>query len=274
MGILTLDITGNGVVMSADSQPVEILAGETHVLSTGGSRSRNAIVPWCGSAFRGLVGYVGTEAIGGVSTTEWLRRFVANHLDDALPDSCEALAAELTAEWKRLALPSVLEIFVSGVEGDELRFWYVRNSEGLDGWRYKQGSLEFRAADDLDPNYIKRDLAPNQTKEQLLATRMYSFWQGELDVAAPVFMTLVEIMGRIYAQGIKGFQPIATLDDLAYYVKFRLEFVKRLYSPSKGIYSGSTPPLGGDVFVFAVARSGEILQFHKNRGQAKSICKP
>jgi hypothetical protein len=120
-------------------------------------------------------------------------------------------------QWQRLGLPSVLEIFISGVEGGEVRFWYVGNSKGLydHDCTVKQPTSEFRAVDDLDVNYIPQDLGAGQTKEQLLKTHFYSFRQGVLLPAAPVFDAFRTILGPIYAHGGDGFEPVLSLDDLA-----------------------------------------------------------
>jgi hypothetical protein len=75
VGLLAVDVTSYGVVMSADNQQVEILGGESHVLPTTGQRSRNHILIRSGGGFAGLVGYVGTESIGGIDTMRWLRQF-------------------------------------------------------------------------------------------------------------------------------------------------------------------------------------------------------
>jgi hypothetical protein len=122
---------------------------------------------------------------------------------------------------------------ISGVEDDQVRFWFVRNSQGLHDhdWTYKPPRSEFQAVNDLDDNYMPRDLRPGQTKEQLLQTRLYSFRQGALLPAAPVFDAFGVILRTIYAHGVEGFEPVASLDDLAYYARQRMEFLKRLYSP-------------------------------------------
>lgn len=258
--------------MSADSQPVELLDGENRVLA-GAPRIRNPILIRDGGGFRGLIGYVGTEAIDRQSTSEWLSAFGASRAEDSLAGYADALAEALTKQWRRLGLPSVLEIFVSGVEDGEVRFWYVRNSKGLydHDFTFKQPSSEFRAVDDLDVNYIPRDLGAGQTKEQLLKTHVYSFRQGVLLPAAPVFDAFRTILGTIYAHGVDGFEPVSSLDDLAYFARQRMEFLKRLYSDKHGIYKKSPAPLGGTVHVLGVTLEGEIREYPKQRGQVKTI---
>jgi hypothetical protein len=50
-----------------------------------------------------------------------------------------------------------------------------------------------------------------------------------------------------------------------------MEFLKRLSSPKHGIYKKSRAPLGGDVHVLGVDRSGVMRIYPKIRGQAKRI---
>ena len=273
MALLALDVSTYGVVMSADSQPAELLDGENRILTSGAQRTRNPLLIRVGGGFTGLTGYVGTEYIGGAKTRDWLSAFGQEHPNEDLVAYANGLATALTEEWQRLGLSSALEIFISGVENGDVRFWYVRNSQGLydHDWTFKQPSTEFRAVDDLDPNYIARDLQPGQTKAQLLQTRMYSFREGVLLPAAHVFNAFSEIIETIYAHGIDGFEPIASLDDLAYFVRQRMEFLKRLYSAGHGIYKNPPAPLGGAVHVIGVKVDGEIREYPKLRGQAKTL---
>lgn len=272
MGVLALDIGHFGAVMSADSQPVQILHGSNRVIA-GGSLSRNPIVRRVGGGFRGLTGFVGTETIDEEPTGEWLEAFGRAHPDASVGDYSKTLAAELTRQWQRHGLSSVLEIFVSGVEGAEVRFWYVRNSQGLydQNFTFKQPSSEFRAVDDLDQNYIGPNLKAGQSKEQLLQTRLYSFRQGVLLPAAPVFDAFTGILATIYAQGIEGFEPVASLNDLAYLARQRLEFLKRLYSAKHGIYKKPPAPVDGIVHVYGVSRHGEIREYGKHRNQVRIL---
>ena len=62
MGLLAVDVTGFGVVMSADSRRVEIEGGQNRVLPPRAARRerRNPItVSWAGG-FTGLIGFAGT----------------------------------------------------------------------------------------------------------------------------------------------------------------------------------------------------------------------
>jgi hypothetical protein len=132
-------------------------------------------------------------------------------------------------------------------------------------------SSEFRAVDDLDGNFIGPELTSGQTKEQLLQTRLYSFRQGVLLPASLVFDAFSAMLASIYAQGVAGFEPLASLDDLAYLARQRLEFLKRLYSDKHGIYKKGPAPVGGTVHVFGVTRNGEIRDYGKHRDQVRVI---
>jgi hypothetical protein len=273
MGLLALDVSAHGIVMSADSQPVEIRDGETRVLTGGTPRTRNPILIRDGGGFRGLVGFVGTEDIGGTSTRDWLLRFGSNHANDDLATYATELGSALTDEWKRLGLTSVLETLVSGVVNADVRFWYVRNSDGLhdQDLTYRPPKAVFDVVDDLDANYVARDIQPGQTKEQLLQSRIYSFRQGALHPAALVFDAFSRVIATIYASGIDGFEPFSSLDDLGYFARQRMEFMKRLYSADHGIYKNPSAPLDGNVHVLGVALDGEIRQYPKLRQQVKVV---
>lgn len=273
MGVLALDVSGYGVVMSADSQPVALLDGETRVLNTTGQQNRNPILIREEGGFVGLVGFVGTEKIDGIPTRDWLRAFGDKRPQETLPEYANSLAAALSKEWQEHGLSSALEVFISGVENADVRFWYVRNSQGLydHDWTFKKPSAQFRAVDDLDQNYIAQDLHPGQTKEQLLKSRMYHFRQGVLRPAALVFDAFSLIMNSIYASGVPGFEPIDSLDDLAYFARQRIEFLKRLHSAQHGIYKQRPAPIGGKVHVFGVKVDGELREYPKQRDQARTL---
>jgi hypothetical protein len=125
VGLLAVDVSSYGVVMSADSQPVELLDHETRVLAQPGQRrTRNPILIRDAGGFVGLTGFVGTETIGGRTTREWLTAFDARHPEATLSEYASALGGELTEEWKRLQLRSILEILITGVESEDVRFVY------------------------------------------------------------------------------------------------------------------------------------------------------
>jgi hypothetical protein len=259
--------------MSADSQPVELLDHQTRVLAQPGARrKRNPIVIHEGGGFIGLTGFVGTETIGGRKTRDWLTTFGTRHASENLGAYASALGDELTEEWRRLGLSSILEILITGVEDGEVRLWFVRNSQRLhdDDWTYRAPCKRFYVVDDLDGRYVPRDLKAGQTKEDLLQARMYSFRQGALLPAAQVFDAFSGILRTLYAHQVEGFEPMGSLDDLAYLARQRMEFMKRLYSDKHGICKLSPAPLGGDVHVFGLTRAGELRKYPKIRSQAQT----
>jgi hypothetical protein len=258
--------------MSADSQPIEALGRQTRVLRQQGGLTRCPIVIRNEGGFVGFSGYVGTEEIAGSPTRDWLTAFGLRHAGLSLADNATALGRELTAVWTSLDLQSVLEILISGVENGDVRFWYVRNSQGLNNrdWTYKPPKQDFDVVDDLDGRYVPRDLQPGQTKEELLRERTYSFRQGVLLPAAPVFDAFSQILAMLYTHGIDGLEPVGSQDDLAYFARQRME-LKRLSSKKHGIYTKSPAPLGGEVHVLGVDRNGEIKTYPKIRAQAKVL---
>jgi hypothetical protein len=265
MGLITVDVFADGVVMCGDSQGIEILGGTHHIETGGGRRTRNPIVVHRGGGFTGLVGSVGTEQIEGTRAAAWLKSF-----SDGMPgvdheSFCPALAARLTEIWKRDDMKSILEILVTGVVDGDVKFWYVRNRDGLSGFGHSPPAVSFRSENDLDLNYVPPALRHGESKRSLLSRVMFSFWQGVHFPASVVFQGFQDIMGPIYASGVDGFVTISSLDDLGFYARVRMEFLKRLYSPTHGIYAkGQTPPVGGDVHTYGVALDGEVRRYVKN----------
>jgi hypothetical protein len=273
VGLLALDVSRFGIVMSADSQPVELFDGRIRVLRPSDTLRNNPIIVRRGGGFTGLVGYVGREGIEGTGTRSWLEHFSAQHPNDSLPEFCRALADALTRQWRRQHLKSALIIFVSGVEAGEIRFWFIHNTQGLyePAWTYIRPLPTFQAINDLDVNYVARDLAPGQTKEQLLQTRMYFFRNGVLRPSALIFDAFNAIMRAIYVQQIHGFTPIRSLNDLAFFDRQRIEFAKRLYSPKHGISKASSAGIAGEVHVLGVTRRGEVRRYGKHRNHVIAV---
>lgn len=156
MALLAVDVTEHGVVMSADSQLVEILPGDNRVLGSPGARSRNPIVIRTGGGFVGLVGSAGTEQIQNRSTAQWLQRFSGSWPSDDVGAFCDRLAATLTDVWRTDRLRSVLEVLVTGEVAGDVQFWFVRNSQGLrqSDWKHNEPAAAFASENDLDKNYI------------------------------------------------------------------------------------------------------------------------
>lgn len=274
MGVLAVDLTEHGVVMSSDSQPVEIVDGENRMDDSAGRRTRNPIVRRAAAGFVGLVGFAGTERVEGMATSDWLRRFDRRTPDDDLASFCGRLAVTLSDVWQRDGLRSVLEILVTGEIHGEIQFWFVRNSQGLrpDG-KHNPAADTFTAQDDLDA-YLTLDGNPGEGKTELVTRRPrpYSFWQGVLVPSSSVFDAFSLLLGTLVAGGVEGFDPIKSLDDVGQFARVRMEFLKRLCSPKHGIYSKNIPtPIDGDVHVYVVGLDGRICEYVKHSDQVKTL---
>jgi hypothetical protein len=270
MGLLTLDLCRFGVVMGADSQPIDLLEGSTRIHSQG-QRNANPIVEWHGARFTGLIGYVGRRSVAGLSTRSWLERFMVRNRDLTTSDFCERLAGQLTAEWRRLHLRSGLWVYVSGVANRDVQFWFVNNIAGIDpnNGTYSGIADTFKAVNDFDQNYVTRDRRPGETKDQLLDRALYTFRNGALYPSTTMLDAFSATVLQIFNGNVPGFAPIRSLDDLAFFARQRLEFTKRLHSPTHGIYKGSRSPIDGKVHVLAVTRSGEVRECSKNISQRR-----
>jgi hypothetical protein len=276
MGLLAVDVSAHGVVMSADSQRVDIQGGENCVLDPAGSRSRNPIVVRTGGGFVGLLGFAGTETIERKATADWLRDFSAAWPDDDLGTFCHRLATALTDVWARDGLTSVLEMLITGEVASDVQFWYVRNSSGI---READGTHEppagnFTTRNDLDhpvDGYIARARAAGEAKDDVLQRMMFSFRQGVIVPAAAVFDGFSSTLAMMYEGRVPGFAPIASLDDLGHYARVRMEFLKRLCTAKYGIYADDTPtPVAGVVHVYGVGRDGRVAEYVKDRDHVKT----
>jgi hypothetical protein len=273
MGVLAVDLTAHGVVMSADSQPVEIVGGENRIDDSAGRRVRNPILQLTTGGFVGLVGFAGTERVERVGTSDWLRRFARQTPNDELGPFCKRLAETLTEVWRRDGVTSVLEILVTGEIGGEVQFWFVRNSQGLraDGTHEAPADV-FTAQDDLNA-YLKLDGLPGEGKTDLVTRRPrpYSFWQGVLMPSSPVFDAFSVLLSTLVVGRVKGFDPIDSLDGVGQFARVRMEFLKRLCSPKHGIYNKNTPtPIDGDVHVYGVGLDGRVCEYKKHSNQVET----
>lgn len=106
VGLLAVDVSTFGVVMSADSQPIEALGGQTRVLTQQGGLTRCPIVIRNEGGFAGFTGYVGTEEIDGSPTRDWLTAFGSRHAGVGLANYAAALGRELTAVWNGASVSS------------------------------------------------------------------------------------------------------------------------------------------------------------------------
>jgi hypothetical protein len=273
MGFLAVDVSAFGVVMSADSQRVDISDGKNQVIKSRGTERRNPIVVRVGGGFVGLVGFAGTEAIQGLETAEWLRRFITDTSGDDVATFCGRLGKRLTEIWLDDGLKTVMEILVSGEVGGDVQFWYVRNSAGLRLNGFHNASADkFAVVNELDDGYIPKDSQPGEAKADVLRRLMYSIRQGVLLPASPVFDGFANLMGTLYGGQVAGFDPMSSLDDVGQYARVRMEFLKRLCSSKHGIYAPhADSPVGGDVHVYGVTVSGEVREYVKARHDVKIV---
>jgi hypothetical protein len=176
--------------------------------------------------------------------------------------------------WERLGLDSVLEIVVAGVENGDVQFWYVRNSQGLrpgDGKHEHPGRV-FITENDLDRNYVAPALQPGQSKEELLRAVTFSFRQGVVIPAAPVFNGFADLLATLYRYRLEGFSPVSSLDGLGQFARMRMEFLKRLCTAKYGIYDEGTPtPVAGRVHVYGVGRDRQVRCYSKDRNQVTIV---
>jgi hypothetical protein len=277
VGLLAVDITPFGIVMSSDSQDVTLIEGGYNVAAMRGQRSKEKIQRVRGKHFAALLGYVGTEMIGADDTSTWLKRFVDLHHEDTMSEFCEQLATELSSAWREHELDSCLWVFLAGHDS-EARFWYVVNlpqSESIDpvSLTYVGISREFRACCDLDDNYLPSHMATGLTKDEVLQRVIWYFRNGVLLPAAEVSDAFTRIIQRlVLGDPVPGFPRVLSLETYAYAARQRLEFVKRLYKEDHGIYAGrEPPPIDGEVFVYSVEPDGTFRVYPKIRAQAKII---
>lgn len=264
MGLLTVDVTSLGVVMSSDSWPIEIVSGKTRALDFVGERRRDKMIERHGGGFDGLVGYVGTEHIGSQMTRAFIETAGANAPDLPLTEYAEHLAYELSSAWIEHNLTTGLWVFIAGAEASELRFWFLCNLD-FAGGIYVNIRSAFVAVNDLDEHAIPRAMRDHglPSKQAVLDRVALLFRNGALIPAASILDDFDALVRRLYAGEYHGFERISSLTEYAYLVKMRQEFVKRMFDRSKGIYR-DRPPIGGAVFVRSVSPSGAIEDHEKH----------
>ena len=265
MGLLTVDVTTLGIVMSSDSQPIEIVSGDIRVPDFTGERRRDKISERHGGGFDGLVGYVGTEQIGPETTRAFIERVSRDQPDLPLPAFADQLAHELSAAWVEHSLSTGLWVFIAGAEHGELRFWWLFNGD-FAGGLYVNLRRAFTVVNDLDDHAVPAAMTDGgfDSKADVLANRTLFFRNGALIPAARIFDEFTRLIERVYVGGYDGFERISTLADYAYLVRMRQEFIKRMFDSSKGIYRHRNPPIGGVVYVRGVSPDGEISEYEKN----------
>lgn len=119
------------------------------------------------------------------------------------------------------------------------------------GHVYVNVSTGFRLVDDLDRVVIPRAMEETgaSTKEEAMRGRLFFFRNGALLPAAMLFDSFTRLMEDVYRGGFENFDRVSSLDHYGALVRMRQEFIKRMFEPSKGLYSGGRPPIGGKIYV-------------------------
>lgn len=251
MGLSTVDVTPAGIVLTSDSQPVDIYPNRID-LPADRAHLENHVFPVSLRGFTGFASYVGTININEGSTRNWLERKVGLCKTMSLGVVCRELADELTAIWNSQLLHTWLSIFIAGYEDGESRYWFVSNGGFPTG--EAQFPRGFDAVDDLDGVWVPRTAQPGESKEELLTRAHPSFRRGVLS-AASIFDSYTSVVEQTM-QGQLQFQPFTSLDRFAAYTRFRFEFTKRMYDPKYGISVDEHPPVRGDIRVVSVDPTG------------------
>jgi hypothetical protein len=270
MGLIACDVTSSCVVMSADSQDIVLTEGRVDPVGTGGHRKKDKIIRLRSDAFSALIGYVGTEAIDSVPTRAWIHRFIAQRsASSRFADFCTELGAALSKAWEADGLDTCLWVFIAGYEkGEGPYFWYVVNATGHDGVGHYSGiSHEFRVVNDLDVNYIPRyNQGGALTKEQVLSRTTFQFYNGAIFPGSVVFQAFTRIVEQVLQLAVPGFAHPMTVERFVLVIRQRMEFLKRLYSPTHGFYASNAVPLvGGVVHVYALDPGGQFYGASKQQ---------
>lgn len=123
---------------------------------------------------------------------------------------------------------------------------------------YVNVSTGFRLVDDLDRVVIPRAMEETgaSTKEEAMRGRLFFVRNGALLPAAMLFDSFTRLMEDVYRGGFENFDRVSSLDHYGALVRMRQEFIKRMFEPSKGLYSGGRPPIGGKIYVRSVDLQG------------------
>jgi hypothetical protein len=259
MGLLTTDVTPLGVVVTGDSQPIELRERAFTILPTRGARRRPCFVAHAGSDFTAALGFVGTEKIGDSPTRHWLERFSERSPALTLDRFCDGLAHALTIEWSRNSYDTCLWIFISGASQQEPVFRAVRNCgpEMDHSLLYTQIGPDFVWHDDL-ANHMATYGASEESRLETLAHHTALYRNGILLPGALVLGSFQTLMQQLLSGAFQDFAQVSTLAAYASIVKMRGEFLKRLFDEEKGVYDSDSRPIAGALYVWRVELDGSI----------------
>lgn len=267
MALLTVDVSPFGIVMTSDSQPVDLHAPNRYVI-TSPQPIENPIVQATFNSFAGFAGHVGTSQLLGQPTRYWLEQAVAANTANDLDVACQTMAEELTAIWQTQRLETHLSLFLAGFENSEARFWYIGNGGFPSG--EPQFPRAFTAVDDLDGNWYPLHAEPDETKAQLIIRLNPSFRRGVLS-AALLFDSFTELIAKSLQQGHPEFFPLDSLDRYAAYTRRRFEFTKRMYDPKYSFGIVPLPPIRGEIRVVSIDASAVRRQHGKHVTQQRIL---
>lgn len=267
MGLLTVDVTSLGIVMTSDSQKVDLYVDHYRV-HTSGTKNESPIVRVRINGFSGWAGSVGTVVIGGKSARDWLKDAVGSRSAMTLAELCESLAAALTGCWASPA-ETHLSVFIAGYEGIEPRFWFISNGD-IPHPAMAAVPSDFVAVNDLDEHWLPEHAALGEASSAAIARVQPLFRRGVL-AAANLFDTFAKAVGDTIAAGHEEIPAIDSLERYAAFTKFRFEFAKRMYDPKYGIGTHPHPPIAGTIHVVSVDPSGTARDHDKHVFQSSIV---
>lgn len=186
-----MDVNPLGVVMTSDSQKVDLHLDHFRVRSAG-VKNESPIVRLRANGFSGWAGSVGTAVIAGKSAREWLDQHATSRSAITLRQLCEGLAGELTRSWPSPA-ETHLSVFIAGYEEGEPRFWFVSNGD-VPHQGMPAIPSTFVAVNDLDEHWLPQNAGAGEAKSDAIARVMPLFRRGVL-AAANLFDNFDKALG-------------------------------------------------------------------------------
>lgn len=265
VGLLTVDVTALGIVMTSDSRPIEIGSGDIRVPPFVGEQRRNKILERHGGGFDGLIGYAGTEQIGGRSTRAFIEQVSTACPDLGLGDSSISWRTSYRGHGS-----SANSRRASGSLSRERKVVSSASGSCATSTSTAACTSIFGAP---SPPWTTSTSMPSRgscekttltSKDEVLSRIALFFRNGALIPAASILDDFDALIRRLYAGGYAGFDPISSLDEYARLVRMRQEFVKRMFDSSKGIYRAGRSPIGGVIYIRSVSPQGAIFEHGKN----------
>jgi hypothetical protein len=254
MGLLLLDIRDKIAVIASDQAATDLEDnGKPNPLKIVSSKKVYVV-----DSFKGVIGFFGSEFVGKQRTHEWIVAFIAKHPDlNTIDDFAKTLGHEVTQDMGKPLLR--LGFFIVGYAEQGPQFWYVWNYTQLNGdGSYGSTENTFNVRNELEA-YIKSCLDIVSNEEIVRRKTTFQFRNGTLFPFIGVIKKLEDIINELPSQD-RWFPVLQSVQQLAAYTLFKMEFIKRLYS--KLDYQRQYP-IDGAVSTYALNESG-IWQKHKN----------